>query len=136
HHDSRRLLWMCDIKLIAESLSDPDWTRVWALAREKEVVAVCHESLEAAAEVLGSDVCRRHARDDARASRREPSAVYLADVGTGWRSVWLDIRHARGVGRKLGLIGAHAFPDPKYMRDTYGATNSMTLAAAYVRRAA
>jgi hypothetical protein len=135
HNDSRRLIWLADVQLLSESMSDDEWRRFWSVAREKQLVAVSRESLDHAATLLGSAACAREARAAIAPHRPEPSAVYLSDVASGWRSIWLDVRHTHGMSRKLGLIGAHAFPDPQYMRDVYGVNSSIALAGAYMRRA-
>ena len=66
----------------------------------------------------------------------EPSAAYLGVVGSGPRGMRLDLKATTGAAAKLRWVAGHVFPDAQYMRNAYGATNALTLANAYVRRAA
>src|SRR5262249_39930102 len=53
HNGSLRLIWLYDIRLLAEALSSDDWQRFWITAAEKRTVAICLESLTVAADLVG-----------------------------------------------------------------------------------
>ena len=140
HNGSHLLIWLYDIKLLAEALSPAEWVFFWQAAVRKRLVGVCEESFAAMASLVGgcSEPVERVLGDRtaAKLSRsNEPSAAYLGVVGTQWRSFRLDLVAARGPVAKLRFLGSHAFPARAYMRDAYGATNHLALARAYVRRA-
>lgn len=139
HDDSDLLIWLYDIKLLANSLSSREWDDLLDLAAQKKVIAVCHASLALAAARVG---CSPEALD--RIERlappaggpTEPSAAYLGVVGSGLQGMRLDLQATRGAAGKLRWVAGHVFPDAQYMRTSYGATDGLSLARAYVRRAA
>ena len=136
HDDSPNPLWLYDIKLLAEGLSQSDWDRFWELAAQKEISRLCGEGLAKAQQVgcaaPTTPTSLLHAAD---ACRAEASAAYLGGVGGGVRSLLLDLKGAGGTLARARLLVGHAFPDPTYMRCAYGATGPVALVAAYVRRA-
>jgi hypothetical protein len=137
HDDAPHLIWLYDLKLLAEGLSSGEWGLFWGLAVEKRIVALCRESLALTARRLGltEEAARASAPVSVAGSDDEPSAAYLGGTGAHWRSLLLDLRGAAGAGARLRLLAGHAFPDREYMRSVYGTTGLTTLTAAYVRRA-
>ncbi len=138
HDDAPNLIWLYDIKLLAEGLSPQEWDAFWQLAVEKRIVALCREGLALTARQFGfaEETARASVPPGAADSADEPSAAYLGGAGARWRSLLLDVRGAAGAGAKLRLLAGLAFPHPAYMRSAYGATGPATLTAAYLRRAA
>jgi hypothetical protein len=139
HDDSHLLIWVFDIKMLAEGLSPAEWDLFWESAIRKRVVAVCRKSLAVTAALVGidaEDLQRTIGFRAAMEATREPSAAYLGGAGSRWRSFALDLKAAPGAAGKLRFIAGYAFPDPKYMRNAYGVTNRFGLTKAYVRRAA
>lgn len=138
HDDSDLLIWLYDMKLLANSLSSKEWDDFLDLVAQKKVMAVCHASLALAAARVG---CNPEARGrikrlapPARGST-EPSAAYLGVVGSGLQGMRLDLHATRGAAAKVRWVAGHVFPDAQYMRTSYVATNGLSLARAYVRRA-
>jgi hypothetical protein len=138
HDDAPNLIWLYDIKLLAEGLSPREWDAFWQLAVEKRIVALCREGLALTARQLrlAEETARASAPPGPRAPGDEPSVAYLGGAGARWRSLLLDVRDAAGAGARLRLLAGLAFPHPAYMRSAYGATGPATLTAAYLRRAA
>ena len=139
HNDSHLLIWLFDVKLLAERFCSTEWERFIALAHRKQLVTVCRETLAVTATLLGG--CEEGLQRFGNLAENsnvvsEESAAYLGGVGSRWRSLVLDLRGAAGTAAKLRLVAGHAFPDPEYMREAYGATSPIALASAYVRRAA
>jgi len=139
HNDSHLLIWLFDVKLLAESLTSNEWELFIDLANTKRLVAVCRETLAVTAALLGG--CEEGLQRFGNLVENadvvsEASAAYLGGVGSRWRSLALDLRGAAGAAAKLRLITGHAFPDSEYMRQAYSATGPLGLAGAYVRRAA
>lgn len=140
HHDNSDLLfWLYDIKLLANSLSSAEWDTFLETAVTKRIAAVCYAGLRRAADRVGCspEAVARIGELASQPGREplEPSAAYLGVVGSGFHSLKLDLEATRGAAAKLRWMAGHVFPDAQYMRSTYGATNSLTLANAYVRRA-
>jgi hypothetical protein len=133
HHNGwGKLIWLYDMKLLANRLSDEEWERFVDLAVRKKVSRLCREVLSRAAIVGCSAALSR--RFNHVATRAEPSASYVGGVGTRWRSLLLDLRAVAGLVAKVRLVAGHAFPDARYMRRAYGASGMLGLSAAYVRR--
>lgn len=138
HDDSDLLIWLYDMKLLANSLSSKEWDDFLELAAQKRIMAVCHASLALAAARVG---CNPEALDRIKrlappaGGSTEPSAAYLGVVGSGLQGMRLDLQATRGAAAKLRWVAGHVFPDAQYMRTSYGATNGLSLAGAYVRRA-
>ena len=138
HDDSRRLIWLYDIKLLAERLSPQEWDLFLALATQKQLAAVCHQGLTLTA-LLGCPAASLPRVRELGATSRalaEPSAAYIGGAGGDLRLLTLDLLAARGPCAKFRLVAGHVFPDAAYMRNAYGVTNPLALANAYVRRAA
>lgn len=136
HHGSERLIWMVDIHLIRKAMALADHERFWALAEERQVVAVCSESIRAAAEWFGEPKDDDRARLMPVVRRREPSAVFLdrtrrhgalllADVTalSGWRARW----------RRLTDL---ALPPRAFMSQQFGTASPFLLPFLYAFRAA
>jgi hypothetical protein len=133
HHNGwGKLIWLFDMKLLANRLSDEERERFVDLAARKNISRLCREVLVRAAIVgCSADVPRwfNHV-----ATKAEPSATYVGGVGTRWRSLLLDLQAVTGLGAKVGLLAGHAFPDAKYMRRAYGTSGMLGLSGAYIRR--
>jgi hypothetical protein len=133
HHNGwEKLIWLYDMKLLANQLSDVERERFIDLAARKGISRLCCKVLSGA-EIVGcsADVARWF---NNVAARVEPSATYVSGVGTRWRSLLLDLQAVTGLSAKVGLVAGHAFPDVKYMRRAYGSSGMLGLCAAYIRR--
>jgi hypothetical protein len=137
HNDSHLLIWLSDVKLLAERLSATEWEQFIELATRKQLMSVCRETLAATAALLdGCGEGLRRFDGLERPGTPEPSAAYLGGVRSRLRSLALDVKGAAGAAAKLRLLAGHAFPDPAYMRNRYGATSRIGLVSAYAQRAA
>ena len=132
HDDSPNPLWLYDIKLLAEGLTRADWDRVWCLAADKKIVAVCQRGLHLAEHIVG---CSAVFEGVSGEQGDEASAAYIGGPGTAWRRLGLNVRGSAGVQAKVRYLAAYAFPAGSYMRSAYGASGPVSLAAAYLRRA-
>ena len=137
HDDSPNLLWLYDIKLLADRLSRSEWQELWDLVRGKHLVRVCARSLELTAQILGCSSAARAGMmlNDSSAVGPEASAAFLGGAGSRWRSLRLDLAGSVGPLGRVKLLAGHVFPAPDYMKDSYGAAGYFTLTVAYLRRA-
>jgi hypothetical protein len=138
HNDSQLLIWLFDIKLLAERLSAPEWEEFVELATRKQLVGVCRTSLDVTASLVGGceEGLSRFARFDGSDRTPEPSAAYLGGIASRFRSLALDLKGVEGAVGKMRLLAGHAFPDPGYLRKKYGVTSRVGLVGAYAHRAA
>ncbi|MBV8519960.1 MAG: nucleotidyltransferase family protein [Acidobacteria bacterium] len=136
HHDSDRIIWLVDIALLRERMSDDERTRFWQLAAERELVAVCRRSLAAAAEWLGDDPT---SNDDgaaavltpAQLARDEPSARYLdRDVRRG-SLLAAELRALPDWRARATRLAHLAFPPRTFMREQFGARTPLPLLYAW-----
>ncbi len=139
HENSRQLIWLYDIALLAERLSEDEWAQVHRLAVDKSLCEVCAIGIEMAAECFGCTPGTSAQLTALRAlgrHREEPSRVYLGSRRGSLGRVLLDARHAGNPLRTVRLLASHVFPDTEYMRRKYGARDPVSLAGSYVYRAA
>src|SRR5207237_3338118 len=54
HHDSDRLIWLCDVHLLRRSLTSDELRTFWELAADRRVVAVCRRAFELESSWFGS----------------------------------------------------------------------------------
>jgi hypothetical protein len=130
HHDTRNLLWLYDIHLLAQGLSDEDWARVLSTARHGAVAALCARGLALAAVCFGTRVPDATAAALA-APTKEASRLFLADDVRPVARLASDLR-ALGSRDGVRLLREIAFPPRTYMRAAYGGTG--WLPWLYVRR--
>lgn len=135
HDDSPNPLWLYDMKLIAERLTPDDWTRLWSLASDKRIVAVCREGLQLSAQVVGGPALTGQIALSRADDRVEPSVAYIGGTGSPLRSLWLNVRDTGGFQAKVRFLAAYTFPDGVYMRTAYGARGPFSMTTAYARRA-
>lgn len=56
HHDSERLIWLCDVHLLRRALTREELRTFWLLAAKRRVVGVCRRTFELAGEWFGGDL--------------------------------------------------------------------------------
>jgi hypothetical protein len=135
HHNGwPKLIWLYDMKLLADGLSALEWRRFHELASVKQIGSLCREALTTTSATVGLSSQAKIAMIGSHSRTAEPSAAYLGSVGTRWRSLALDLLSAPGLLAKLRLVVGHAFPDTAYMRAAYGTSGTVGLATAYLRR--
>ena len=137
HHDADRLIWLYDIHLLAERLSDEEWRAFAGLCHARSVAQVCWWSLERTIEafrtVVPADVLRELAGIGASGEQR--TAAFLAPDRRHIAQVVGDLRALKSWKDRVRLMGQHLFPSPVYMRSRYAPASSAPLPVLYVRRA-
>ena len=134
HRDSEELLWIYDIHLIADGLTDADWSFVVAAARRGRVKAICARGLALTMDYFGSPVPPDVMRGLADGGD-EPSSIYLSKDLRLVDALMSDMR-ALSFRDQLRLIAEHVFPPADYIRQKYGLTSRRSLLLFYVRRLA
>jgi putative nucleotidyltransferase-like protein len=129
HHDSDRLIWLYDIHLLRERMTDEEHRQFWELAVERKVAAICMASVEAANRMFGGAVPPRLdvASDEPSSAflnrHRRYSAVIAGDLAAlpGWRARFKRLRQL-------------AFPPPEFMMRSFGAPWRVLLPLLYAYR--
>ena len=132
HLDSDRLIWLYDIKLIAEGLNAADWKAFLALAVERKVAAVCIRSLRRT-DALFPGTTPPWVWDAARVATGadvELSAGYLTDRPQA-QLMLDDLRALPHWRDRARLIGQHVFPPASFMRRTYAPSSRAPLLVLY-----
>jgi len=133
HFDADDLAWLWDIHLLAQVLDTAAWTRVLALADQKQLSGVIARGLECAKLAFGDAGCEEAILQLTRAARAEPAPPLLSS-----RSV-LDVALGDAAAlptwtAKCELWRQHLFPPRWYMSARYPQCPSALLPLTYLYR--
>lgn len=114
-----RLIWLYDIHLLAQRLTDQQWQEIVILAEERALCGPCLDGLGNArtwfATVLPEAVLSRLRAGADRERWFDPRLARKR-----WRLEWLNFRALPSTAERLRWLGQHLFPDPGFMRHRYG----------------
>jgi hypothetical protein len=129
-----RLIWLNDIRLIADAFSPEEWSDFERRAREKGLADACRDGLVRAKTLLGAPCPEPVLKRLAASESTEIPDRYLR---ASWlRREWMDFWALGGVSDKLRFLGEIIFPPADYMRRRYAGGGRGWLAWLYLRRAA
>ena len=121
-----RLIWLCDIHLLAQRLTDEQWQRWMMLAEERGLCGPCLDGLRAAQTefktILPDEVLSRLRAGADREGWFDPRLARKR-----WRLEWLNFRTLPSTGARLRWLGQYLFPDVDYIRRKYGFRHSLWL---------
>ncbi len=136
HGDTKNLLWLWDIHLLASSLSENERTRFADLADQRSMRAVCARGLELAETRFATPrapdliaTLRRRA-----GSLDEPSARFLRGGTRQIELLGFELATAGNWRARVALVSAHLFPDAAYVRSIYPRWPAAALPLAYLDR--
>jgi hypothetical protein len=129
HHDSDRLIWLYDIHLLRERMTEEEHRQFWELAAGRRVAAICVKSVEAANRIFDGvsvpsvDVAPNEPSSAFLDRHRRYSAVIGGDLAAlpGWRARFKRLRQL-------------AFPPPSFMMQSFGAPWRVLLPLLYAYR--
>ena len=139
HHNSRRLIWLYDIFLLASGMTDADVQRFGSMVADKRVIAVCRDGLDVSfaqfdgnAAAVDSDAWRTVRRNWSY----EPTEATTAFLRNRSRiaECYDDLLALPGWRARLRLVGQHLWPNAEYMRARYPASSRGWLPYFYARR--
>jgi hypothetical protein len=119
HQDTRDLLWLFDIHLLASGLTDVEWPDVLSTARRAAVASLCGRGLALAVERFGTPVPAFAVAGLERDGGAEPSAVFL-DTALTWTGRLRSDLAALGFADRVRLLTETLLPPPSYMRAVHG----------------
>ncbi len=134
HDDTRNLLWLFDVHLLARALASKEREAFTALATATRMRAVCASTLRVSHEAFGGldpEWISALSRED---GVNEPSRAF---IGGGWRRAEIllsDVTATPGWTGRLRLLREHLLPRLSYMRARYPVWPAVFLPAAYVHR--
>jgi hypothetical protein len=136
HRGDEDLLWLYDIRLLAESLSDGGAAEFIALATERRVAAVCADGLVRAVRVVDARLpapLRSWIEYAPWRDAGEPSAAFL-DHDRQVDKLVSDLRALPTLSMRARLVWQHLFPRPEYMLRHYSVRSRVWLPYLYLKR--
>ena len=121
-----RLIWLYDIHLLAQRMTDEQWQWWLTLAEERGVCGPCLDGLRTVQmvfEAIPPDEILRRLR--AGADREGWFNPRLARKR--WYLEWLSFRALPSTSARLRWLGQYLFPDADYIRRKYGFRHSLWL---------
>jgi hypothetical protein len=134
HPDSADLLWLYDIYLLVERMTEEEQQRFARLADERRVRAVCAYSLHDTFAAFGGRAGDLAGRLAPPAGVVEPTAALQAPRRRPVDLLAADLRALDRWPQRLQLLREHVFPGREYMFARYGTRRSSSLPWLYVRR--
>jgi len=134
HHNSDRLIWLCDIHLLRRSLTRDELRDFWQLAADRRVVAVCRRAFELEASWFGSagDAAEQWlTREQLEAD--EPSRAFL-DRGRTYGELLVTNLAALSWSGRLKRLRQLAFPPRQFMYAQFGGGSPAALPLLYAYR--
>ncbi len=129
HHDSPNLLWIHDIHLIAERISDADCHEIRRLAERRNIRGILARGLALSLTSFGTRLPAAFTSvldEWQRLAAREPSRLYLDAELRPVQALWADVQNL-GVSAGARLVYEHLFPPAGYMHQKYvGRSRLMT----------
>ena len=137
HHDSDRLIWLVDIALLRDRMSEAEHADFWRLAADRRLVAVCARAVELADEWLSRP--RRFRAEDylspEEVARYEVSRVFMNRRLRRGRKLAANLRALPWSARARRLWQL-AFPPRTFMERSFGTRSRLALPWLYVYRGA
>lgn len=130
HPEDDRLIWLYDVHLLGQAMTQKDWAQALRLARELGIAAICGQAIGAAAGRLGTVVPTEIAQGFEQSAR----STQIPLLERRWQQLLADLRALPDWRRRLRLLAEHALPPAQYMRNRYGCTHSCLLPWYYARR--
>lgn len=113
-----RLIWLYDIHLLAQCLTDEPWQQFMALAEERTLCGPCLDGLDSARTWFGTNL------SDAVLSRlragTDREGFDPRQFRPRWRYEWQTFRALPSTALRLRWLGQRLFPPPDFLQDQYG----------------
>ncbi len=135
-HQGDRLIWLYDIHLLCEALTEQEAAAFCSKAKELEIVRLCADAFDAARTWFGTEFPSELAVMSEQEPGREASALLLQTGRTeGIRTHALLELHSLPTWReRFFFLLQNAFPPAEYMAWRYGLKNKFVLPCFYLRR--
>ena len=137
HHDNERLIWLVDIALLRDRMSEDEHRRFWRQAAEARVVGACRRSIELADEWLSrAPAHRAEAFLSVEELTREEASQAFLDRDMTYGGVMLANLRALSWRARARRLWQLAFPPAAFVRQSFGTHHRLLLPWLYVRRGA
>jgi len=117
HAETERLIWLYDIHVVSESLSEKQWLELAAKARSKKIAALTLNALEMTHELLDTKIPRVVFKTLKHESvKDEVSKVFLNEKKSELAVFWTDMKHGLpDWSSRLTLLKEHIIPSKDYL---------------------
>lgn len=133
HAHEQRACWLQDIHLIAERMSESEFSSFEAAAAAKRMTAVCRDGISAANKLFGTK--RSFGSGGISAARpAESSAAYLKPSAGLLGTINRNVKSLNSLADKRHYLYELAFPPSDYMMKKYSARHKIWLPFLYLRR--
>ena len=120
-----RLIWLYDIHLLAQRLTDEPWQQFMALAEERTLCGPCLDGLDSARIWFGTSL------SDAVLSRlragTDREGFDPRQLRPRWRYEWQTFRALPSTALRLRWLGQHLCPTATYLRSQFNVRNPLWL---------
>jgi hypothetical protein len=137
HENSRRLIWLYDIKLILDKFTDQDMLQLLEFTHSRKIAKVILTAIDACDTMFPIPVQELRAELEQQTGdqagnvhpatdlllEHTPAAILLSD----WKQI-------KGMRNRLKWLKEHLFPKPEYIRQKFGVKSSPMLLIFYVWR--
>jgi hypothetical protein len=133
YFEPRRLIWECDIQLLAAALTNEEWSQFCGLAGSKGVAGTCLEALQAATKTFGTQIPSLAEQSLRLATSKDRKSAYLVRSHAAARA-WQDIGAIQGLTTKLRYVLSRVVTTEPFLRAKYPQMSDRPLAHLYVKR--
>ena len=137
HHNSRRLIWLYDIKLILEKFNESDYSALYQYTHNKLIAKIVEVAVQSALErfpIPGNDLVKNLSQQSLQQqNKNHPSTAYLM-TNQSKDSIFLDWKHMKGTQLRLSWLKEHLFPGSDYIKSKYGIKSKLLIVFFYVWR--
>jgi hypothetical protein len=135
HHDSGDLLWLYDLHLLADRLTDTDAANVLAIAHRTGTAPICARGWSLASERFGTRLPAVFLADlETSPNATSSLAAYLRPDARKVDLLTADLRALPDWRSRVRLLREHLFPPAEYMWGSYGRSSRAVLPALYLWR--
>lgn len=137
HENSRRLIWLYDMQLLADAMNETERASLITTARDNEFISVLYDSLERTDTWFGSeaisDLIQRTA-GHRLAARKERTHAMSVKGASRLRVFITDLKALPGIALKLNFIKENLFPPASWLRKHFGRSSTELLIWPFLRR--
>lgn len=128
-----RLIWLYDVRLLADAMTDAEWQAFLGLVLERGAAEVCLQCLLLAVDRLDAQVPAEIQSLLAALPSAGKADRYLLNMRRLERGI-ANIKAAKGFKAKFSQVAVRAFPSAQFMRGKYPDSGRTPLLLLYIRR--
>jgi hypothetical protein len=137
HENSRRLIWLYDIKLILDQFTNEDRVQLLEFTQSRKIAKVVLTAIDACNTVFPVHIqdiqasLEQQVKDQAENAHQATDLLFKQSPAALFLSDWKQIK---GIRNRFKWLKEHLFPKPEYIRQKYGVESGPMLLIFYVWR--